>query len=176
MNLKISVKDFKSLIREIAIAEKKRQKLGNKIEWTVEEAGKLHKDSKLFGIMTHDLQKRDLNIPLLVRAGALYITEAHDEPLKNNPDYLNNPDGIKQIEAQDPKGWIVLPEEAWLFSVISYWNTLQGDWAADAKNYKKPASYSEAAEYIKNEIYDGKYLQILWSASKKGLTSDQVFL
>jgi hypothetical protein len=169
--MKISKSNLRYLIREFLMTENKR-----KNDWTVEKAGKLSKNSKLFGSVTFDLPKRKLNLSALIEAEALYITHAHDEPLKNNPDYQNSEEGLKQIEAQDNKGWIILPNEKWLFSVISYWNTLGGDWAKDAKHYIKPESYSAAEDYLTKELYDGKYLQILWSASKRGLKSNDAFL
>ena len=145
---------------------------------TVENVGKLHKQDKRFQNITFNLVKKYLNVPLLIKKEALYITYAHDEPLVNNPDFLNKPEGIKQINSQDKNGFIIMPDEDWSFSVVTFWNTLHDDWASLARKYKKPSSYKEAEQYINdpNIIYDGKYLQILWSAYKKGLQSNQVFI
>lgn len=110
-----------------------------------------------FSQTTFNTERKKLNIPSLIKAGALLITYPHGE-----------------------NGWETDAEEDWSYSVITLYNVQGGGWAAEAKKYLKSKSYSNAEKEINSSkpnlgsselIYDGKYEQILWSAKKLGLSA-----
>lgn len=150
---------------------------------------------------TFDVQRRPLNVPYLLKSGAIFVTYPHDAPLakKNasgdvieilDPDFDNEP-GRQQASFQNEQGWIVLPdykalpENRNLFSLISLFNVKQGGWAAEAATYRKKSAYGLACDAINSSkpnlgqselVYDGKYNQILWSAKKLRIPSKKVYL
>lgn len=110
---------------------------------------------------TFSLQRRALNVPLLIQKGAIYVTYPHGE-----------------------QGWETDAKEDWAYSLLSLYNVMQGGWPAEAKKYLKPESYKQAEQQINSSapnlgsdqlVYDGKYNQILWSIKKLGLDA-QAFL
>jgi hypothetical protein len=114
-------------------------------------------DNTTFGIA-----RRKLNVPALIKAGALFVTYPHGE-----------------------QGWETDNQEDWAFSLLSLYNVLQGGWPGEAKKYLKPASYKKAEQQINSSapnlgsdklVYDGKYNQILWSIKKLGIPDNIAFL
>ena len=106
---------------------------------------------------TFDLPRRPLNVPNLIKSGAIYITQPHGE-----------------------KGW---EPEGYGFSLITLYNIHGGGWPKEAKQHLKPEAYKEAAKLINapvkgsnHLVYDNKYQQILWSIKKLGLSPKQAFL
>ncbi len=108
-----------------------------------------------FSQVTYNIQRKKLNVPLLIKRGAILITYPHGE-----------------------QGWETDDQEDWSYSVITLYNVQGGGWQAEAKQYLKPASYNDAAKEINSSkpnlgsselIYDGKYNQILWSIKKLNL-------
>lgn len=103
---------------------------------------------------TFKVERRKLNVPLLIKKGAIFVTYAHGE------------DGWEVDVEKFPNA-----EEDWMYSLLSYVNVKDGDsWMKEASKYKKPKSYKHAEESINtskpnlgnNElIYDGKYYQII---------------
>jgi hypothetical protein len=114
-------------------------------------------DNTTFGIA-----RRKLNVPALIKAGALFVTYPHGE-----------------------QGWETDNQENWAYSLISLYNVMQGGWPGEAKKYIKPASYKKAEQQINSSapnlgsdklVYDGKYNQILWSIKKLGIPDNVAFL
>lgn len=114
------------------------------------------------GKYTFNLDRRKLNVPALIKAGAILITHPHGE-----------------------QGWETDNKEDWAFSLLSLYNVLQGGWASEAKKYLKPESYKRAGQQINSSapnlgsdklVYDGKYNQILWSIKKLGIPDSVAFL
>ena len=70
---------------------------------------------------TFQTERRRLNVPALIKAGALFVTWPHGE-----------------------QGWETDNKEDWAFSLLSLYNVLQGGWQSEAKKYIKPASYKRA--------------------------------
>jgi hypothetical protein len=104
---------------------------------------------------TFNQQRRQLNVPLLIQKGAIFVTYPHGE-----------------------QGWETDAEEDWAYSLITLYNVQQGGWTAEARKYLKPISYKRAEQQINSSapnlgsdqlVYDGKYNQILWSIKKLGL-------
>ena len=103
--------------------------------------------------------RRQLNIPALIKNGAIRITHGGD-----------GKGGYEEVD--DPTN----------FSLISKVNSVQ-DKMYDAWP-DKPASYEAAAQMINSPIdpktghlvYDGKYRQILDSAKMLGLPDDLIYL
>ncbi len=111
---------------------------------------------------TFQTERRRLNVPALIKAGALFVTYPHGE-----------------------QGWETDNQENWAYSLISLYNVMQGGWPGEAKKYLKPASYKKAEQQINSSapnlgsdklVYDGKYNQILWSIKKLGIPDNVAFL
>ena len=111
---------------------------------------------------TFQTERRRLNVPGLIKAGALFVTYPHGE-----------------------QGWETDNQEDWAYSLISLYNVMQGGWPGEAKKYLKPASYKKAEQQINSSapnlgsdklVYDGKYNQILWSIKKLGIPDSVAFL
>jgi len=102
---------------------------------------------------TFDLPRRQLNVPLLIQKGAIFVTHPHSE-----------------------QGWETganIPD--WQFSLITLHNLYHLPWCADAKKYLKPEAYNQVSKQI-HSVTDGKYNQILWSIQKLGIPEEQAFL
>jgi hypothetical protein len=111
---------------------------------------------------TFQTERRRLNVPALIKAGALFVTYPHGE-----------------------QGWETDNQEDWAYSLISLYNVMQGGWPSESKKYLKPASYKKAEQQINSSapnlgsdklVYDGKYNQILWSIKKLGIPDNIAFL
>jgi hypothetical protein len=111
---------------------------------------------------TFEVKRRKLNVPALIKAGAIFVTHPHGE-----------------------QGWETDNKEDWAYSLISLYNVMQGGWPSEAKKYVKPASYKKAEQQINSSapnlgsdqlVYDGKYNQILWSIKKLGIPDNVAFL
>ncbi len=111
---------------------------------------------------TFQTERKRLNVPALIKAGALFVTCPHGE-----------------------QGWETDNQEDWAYSLISLYNVMQGGWSIEAKKYLKPASYKKAEQQINSSapnlgsdklVYDGKYNQILWSIKKLGIPDNVAFL
>jgi hypothetical protein len=126
--------------------------------WTLDEKGVAEGyDNTTFGIA-----RRKLNVPALIKAGALFVTYPHGE-----------------------QGWETDNQEDWAYSLLSLYNVMQGGWPGEAKKYLKPASYKKAEQQVNSSapnlgsdklVYDGKYNQILWSIKKLGIPDNVAFL
>lgn len=108
-----------------------------------------------FDSFTFKIERKKLNVPLLIQRGAIFVTFPHGE-----------------------QGWETDDNEAWSYSLITLYNVMGGGWPAEAKKYLKPISYKHAENSINSSkpnlgsdelVYDGKYNQILWSIKKLGL-------
>jgi hypothetical protein len=113
-------------------------------------------------LFTFKIKRRKLNVPALIKAGAIFITYPHGE-----------------------QGWETNDKQVWSYSLISLYNVQSGGWPKDAKNYLKPQSYKRAEQQINSSapnlgsdqlVYDGKYNQILWSIKKLGIPDNVAFL
>jgi hypothetical protein len=111
---------------------------------------------------TFQIDRRRLNVPALIKAGALFVTYPHGE-----------------------QGWETDNQEDWAYSLISLYNVMKGGWPSEAKKYLKPASYKRAEQQVNSSapnlgsdqlVYDGKYNQILWSIKKLGIPDNVAFL
>ena len=111
---------------------------------------------------TFQTERRRLNVPALIKAGALFVTYPHGE-----------------------QGWETDNQEDWAYSLISLYNVMQGGWPGEAKKYLKPTSYKKAEQQVNSSapnlgsdklVYDGKYNQILWSIKKLGIPDNIAFL
>lgn len=111
---------------------------------------------------TFKIKRRKLNVPALIKAGAIFVTYPHGE-----------------------QGWETDDKEVWSYSLISLYNVQQGGWTKDAIKYRKPESYTRAEQDINSSspnlgtdklVYDGKYKQILWSIKKLGIADNVAFL
>lgn len=112
--------------------------------------------------VTFKIKRRKLNVPALIKAGAIFVTYPHGE-----------------------QGWETDDKEVWSYSLISLYNVQQGGWTKDARKYLKPESYTQADQDINSSapnlgtnklVYDGKYNQILWSIKKLGIADNVAFL
>jgi hypothetical protein len=104
---------------------------------------------------TYDLPRRPLNVPELIKRGAIFITDPHG-----------------------PNGWEPDSEG---FSLITLYNVAKGGWPAEAKQHLKPSMYKAAESGLNRQgpgtmLYDGKYNQILWSIKKLGIPDEVAFL
>ena len=115
-----------------------------------------------FSTITWRHERRKLNVPALINAGAILVTYPHTK-----------------------QGWDTDNKEDWSYSLISLYNVLQGGWPSEAKQYLKPESYKKAEQQINSSapnlgsdqlVYDGKYNQILWSIKKLGIPDKVAFL
>ena len=111
---------------------------------------------------TFKVERRKLNVPALIKLGAIFVTYPHGE-----------------------QGWEINSKEDWAYSLLSLYNVTQGGWPSEAKKYLKPNSYKKAEQQINSSapnlgsdqlVYDGKYNQILWSIKKLGLPDKVAFL
>ena len=123
------------------------------------DAKGLWKDKKVWEAseFTFAQSRRKLNVPALIKAGAIFITEPHG-----------------------PNGW---KPDADGFSLITLQNVEHGGWASEAKQHLKPSEYNRAAKLINapvtnsnHLVYDGKYNQILWSIKKLGIPDNEAFM
>ena len=127
-------------------------------------------DSK-YSSLTFNIKRRKLNVPELIKRGAIFVTYAHDE------------DGWEA----DPDNQNHLSD--WSHSLISLYNVelgkKNGGWTAEAPEYIKPKSYSHAERSINSSapnlgnnqlVYDGKYNQILWSIEKLKIPENIAFM
>lgn len=103
---------------------------------------------------TFNQERRQLNIPELIKRGAFYITHPHG-----------------------PDGWET-DRPDWDFSLITLQNILQKspDWSVEYKKYIRPESYNKATQEFFSKLSDQKYQQILWSINKLGIPDDAAFL
>ena len=101
---------------------------------------------------TYDLPRRQLNVPLLIQRGAIFITEPHGY-----------------------NGWEPRREG---FSLITLHNVEQGDrWCKQAKQHLRPSAYGAAAKGLNTMgLSDQKYNQILWSIDRLRIPEEQAFL
>ena len=104
---------------------------------------------------TYDLPRRTLNVPELIRRGAIFVVDPHGD-----------------------NGW---EPDAEGFSLVTLWNVAQGGWPAEARQHLKPSMYKSAESGLNSQtpgkmLYDGKYNQILWSIKKLGIPDEVAFL
>ena len=113
------------------------------------------KENSLEKSPTFDIPRRSLNVPELIKRGAIFITHPHGA-----------------------NGW-ELKQPTWDFSLITLQNVLEKSppWSVEAPKYVRPESYQEA---IKSKLWAGlgdeKYKQILWSIKKLGIPEQVAFL
>ena len=133
-----------------------------KVPDEVAELSENFNESKYGAPFTFKIKRRKLNVPALIKAGAIFITYPHGE-----------------------QGWETDDNRVWSYSLISLYNVQGGGWTKDAKNYLKPQSYKRAEQQINSSapnlgsdqlVYDGKYNQILWSIKKLGIPDNVAFL
>jgi hypothetical protein len=103
---------------------------------------------------TFDQPRRELNIPALIKRGAIFITHPHG-----------------------PGGWET-DRPDWDFSLITLQNVLQRSppWVKDYKKYIKPLSFKKATPELFGKLSDQKYNQILWSIQKLNIPEREAFL
>jgi len=104
---------------------------------------------------TYDLPRRRLNVPELIKRGAIFVVDTHG-----------------------PNGW---EPDAEGFSLVTLWNVANGGWPAEARQHLKPSMYKAAESGLNRQgpgsmVYDGKYNQILWSIKKLGIPDNVAFL
>ena len=115
------------------------------------------------GKYTFNLDRRKLNVPELIKRGAIFVTYPHGD-----------------------NGWETDAKLDWQRSILTLYNVLfDGGWTSEAKKYLKPQSYKKAEQDINSSapnlgsdesVYDGKYNQILWSIKKLGIPDSVAFL
>jgi hypothetical protein len=115
--------------------------------------------------VTFNIERRKLNIPLLIKKGALFITYPHGD-----------------------EGWETNDEEDWSCSIITLVNVKKGnpEWQKEGNKpeYQKPKSYKHAEKVINSskpnlgssEIGDEKYQQILDSIKMLNISEKDAFL
>ena len=128
--------------------------------FAVGQAQGLHADEVKEGLYdadpaTYDLPRRQLNVPELIRRGAIFVVDPHGD-----------------------NGW---EPDAEGFSLVTLWNVAQGGWPAEARRHLKPSMYKAAESGLNRQgpdsmLYDGKYNQILWSIKKLGIPDEVAFL
>jgi hypothetical protein len=101
---------------------------------------------------TYDLPRRQLNVPELIKRGAIFVVDPHGE-----------------------NGW---EPDAKGFSLVTLYNVAKGGWPAEARQHLKPSMYKAAESGLNRQgsLYDGKYNQILWSIKKLGIPDNVAFL
>jgi hypothetical protein len=104
---------------------------------------------------TYNLPRRPLNVPELIKRGAIFVVDPHGE-----------------------NGW---EPDAEGFSLVTLWNVAKGGWPAEARQHLKPSMYKAAESGLNRQgpgsmLYDGKYNQILWSIKKLGIPDEVAFL
>jgi hypothetical protein len=104
---------------------------------------------------TYDLPRRTLNVPELIKRGAIFVVDPHGE-----------------------NGW---EPDAEGFSLVTLYNVAKGGWPAEARQHLKPSMYKAAESGLNRQgpgaaLYDGKYRQILWSIKKLGIPDNVAFL
>lgn len=103
---------------------------------------------------TFNQKRRPLNIPELIKRGAIFITHPHG-----------------------PSGWETnRPDRD--FSLITLQNVLQRspDWSVEYKKYIRPESYNAANQKFFDKLSDQKYNQILWSIKKLSIPDNVAFV
>ena len=97
---------------------------------------------------TFNQPRRQLNVPLLIQKGAIFITDPHGD-----------------------NGWEPNSEG---FSLITLHNVELGEpWCKEAKQHLRPNLYNVAAKGLNAMgLSDQKYNQILWSINKLGLGNE----
>jgi len=124
---------------------------------------------KLINLITESasfgIERRRLNIPLLIKKKALFITYPHGD-----------------------NGWETNAAEDWNYSIVTLVNVKEGnpEWQKDGDKpeYQKPQSYKHAEKVINSskpnlgnsEIGDEKYQQIIKSAKLLNIPEKEVFL
>jgi len=100
---------------------------------------------------TFNQSRRKLNIPELIKHGAIFITHPHG-----------------------PDGWET-DRPDWDFSLITLQNVLQKspDWVVDYKKYI--TKDKKLTQNFIDKISDQKYQQILWSIKKLGIPDEYAF-
>ena len=101
---------------------------------------------------TFALPRRPLNVPELIRRGAIFITHPHGE-----------------------QGWET-DRPDWDFSLITLQNVLEKNppWVVDYKKYL--SKDKKITQDFFNRLSDQKYNQILWSIKKLGIPDQVAFL
>jgi len=101
---------------------------------------------------TFNQPRRQLNIPELIKRGAIFVTHPHG-----------------------PNGWET-DRPDWDFSLITLQNVLQKspDWVVDYKKYINKDK--KLTQNFINKLSDQKYQQILWSIQKLGIPDNVAFL
>ena len=115
--------------------------------------------------VTFNIKRRKLNIPLLIKKGALFITYPHGDD-----------------------GWETNDEEDWSCSIITLVNVKDAnpEWQGEGSKpeYQKPKAYKHAEKVINSskpnlgssEIGDEKYQQILDSIKMLNISEKDAFL
>ena len=115
--------------------------------------------------VTFNIERKKLNIPLLIKKGALFITYPHGD-----------------------EGWETADQEVWSKSIITLVNVKEGnpEWQKDGDKpeYQKPQSYKHAEKVINSskpnlgnsEIGDEKYQQILDSIKLLNIPEKEAFI
>lgn len=100
---------------------------------------------------TFDQERKQLNIPELLKQGAIFVTHPHG-----------------------PEGWET-DRPDWDFSLITLQNVLQKspNWVADYKKYI--SNDKKLTQDFINRISDEKYQQILWSIDKLNIPDNVAF-
>lgn len=148
-----AVRTLQSLNEKFHNYDIQPSKPGSNIHRIAQEEGKLlwRATNENF---TFDQPRRALNIPELIKRGAIFITHPHG-----------------------PQGWET-DRPDWDFSLITLQNVLQKspDWVADYKKYIRPQSFKQATPAWFSKLSDQKYNQILWSIQKLGIPDNVAFL
>ena len=104
---------------------------------------------------TFNTARRPLNVPELIKRGAIFITHPHGD-----------------------NGWET-KQPTWDFSLITLQNVLEKSppWSVEYKKYLRPESYREAigSQQFWAGLGDDKYRQILWSIEKLGIPDEVAF-
>jgi hypothetical protein len=105
---------------------------------------------------TFNTARRPLNVPELIKRGAIFITHPHGD-----------------------NGWET-EQPTWDFSLITLQNVLEKSppWSVEYKKYLRPESYREAigSQQFWAGLGNDKYNQILWSIKKLGIPDEVAFL
>jgi len=113
-------------------------------------------DPDVFENATFNTPRRRLNVPELIKRGAIFITHPHGD-----------------------NGWET-KQPTWDFSLITLQNVLEKSppWSVEYKKYLRPESYREAigSQQFWAGLGDDKYKQILWSIKKLGIPDEVAFL
>ena len=116
-------------------------------------------------VVTFNIERRKLNVPLLIEKGAIFITYPHGE-----------------------NGWETNDKRDWSYSIITLVNVEDANpkWQGEGNRpeYQKPKAYKQAEKIINSskpnlgssEIGDEKYQQILKSIEKLNIPEKEAFL